>query len=370
MSTAERQSLQFVKLGPWDNDEDRSSHKFVTIEQISRTDLARKLDLLHPVFSENDLQSITKSEWYSIDQGKYYIEVRNPNFDDKLNGGAFIIDFDDCVFKSTQWHKNEYERIAASEELKNRGVSISIEEARELYQLSKIRIPGKSEQEPRYTPLLNIILLSHFAKQLENVVDREEAWQELMRRNEEITDTVTRTGEHCLNDYPLDPDIVNIFANNHPFSFLSTDLIDLIFHNPIISHDLKIVATRGKIEGPLGQVYKLHASGIMEQGVDLVLYTNDQKADAIILLSRLFPQLQDMHIRAIDDNPDEILPYRELARHRGIGNLKLIHIRHPDAKRRDSIVDINEQPDFRYEDPLTGVIFDHYLPLPRLFAIF
>lgn len=370
MTTAEQKALQFVSCGPWDNDEDRASHRFVSIEQIPQIDLAKELDLLHPVFSEEDLQSIAKSEWFRIDEGKYYIEVRNPQFANKLRGGAFIIDFDDCVFKTTQWHKNEYERIAASEELKKRGVSISVDEARELYQHSKIKIPGKSEREPRYTPLLNIILLSHFAKQLEDGMDRELAWNEMIRLKDEIADTVTRTDEHCLHDYSLDPDIIDVFTNNHPYSFLYADLVDLIFNNPIISHDLKVIATRGKIEGPLGQVYKLHASGIMEQDVDIVLYTNDQKARAIILLSRLFPQLQEMHIRAIDDNPDEILPYRELARSRGIGNLKLIHIRHPDAKRKDAIVDENEQPNFRYQDPLTGVIFDHYLPLPRLYAVF
>ncbi len=370
MNTTEQESLRFVALGPWDNDEDRSSHRFVTIERIPQLILARELNFLHPTFSEEDLQSIAKSEWYSIDRGKYYLEVRNPNFQDKLNGGAFIIDFDDCIFKSTQWHKKEYERIATSEELKKRGVSITVEEARNIYQHSKIKIPGKSEREPRYTPLLNIILLTQFVKQLEIGVGRDQAWQEMIRVKDEIAATVHGNNEQCLSEFPIDQDIIDIFVNNHPSEFVYTDLSDLIFNNPIVSHDLKIIATRGKIEGALGQAYKLHASGIMEKGVDLVLYTNDQKADAIILLSRLFPQLQEMHIRAIDDNPDEILPYRELARSRGIGNLKLIHIRHPDAKRRDAIVDENEQPDFRYEDPQSGVIFDHYLPLPRLYAVY
>lgn len=370
MNAPEIQQLQFEAFGPWDNDEDRSRQRFVTIEIVPQSVLASELGLLHPNFSQENLQSIAKSEWYSIDGGKYYIEVRNRNFSEKLLEGAYIIDFDDCVFKSTQWHKREYERVATSEELQRRGIYITEDEAREIYQHSKIRIPGKSEREPRYTPLLNMILLTQFAAELEAGSDREQAWQEMIRAKDEIVTIVSRTSEQCLSSYPLDQHIVDIFLNNHPSTFVYTDLVNLIFANPIISHDLKIIATRGKIEGPLGQVYKLHTSGIIDRGVDLVLYTNDLKAEAIILLSHLFPQLQQMNIRAIDDNPNEILPYRELARSRGISNLKLIHVRHPDAKRRDIIADENEKPEFRYEDPQSGVIFDHYLPLPRLYSVF
>lgn len=370
MSAPEIQQLQFEPFGPWDNDEDRSRQRFVTIEIVPQSVLTSELDLLHPAFSQEDLQSIAKSQWYAIDGGKYYIEVRNRNFSEKLREGAYIIDFDDCVFQSTQWHKREYERIATSEELQRRGITITEDEAREVYQHSKMRIPGKSQHEPRYTPLLNMILLTQFAAQLEVGRDRKQAWQEMIRVKDEIVTVVTRTSEQSLHGYPLDQDIVDIFRNNRPSPFVYTDLIDLIFENPIISHDLKIIATRGKIEGPLGQIYKLHASGIIDSGVDLVLYTNDLKAEALILLSRLFPQLQQMNVRAIDDNPDEILPYRELARSRGIANLKLIHVRHPDAKRRDIVADKSEKPDFRYQDPQTRVIFDHYLPLPRLYEVF
>ena len=214
MSALEKQPLKFEQFGPWDNDEDRASQRFVTIEKISQVMLFNELDLHHAGFSEEDIQSVTKSEWYSIDSGKYYIEVRNPNFSDKLRGGAFIIDFDDCVFKCTQWHKKEYERIAASEVLKTRGISITIDDAREIYQHSKIRIPGKSEREPRYTPLLNIILLTQFATQLEVGEDRDKAWQEMIRVRDEIADNVTHTDEQHLNDFPLDQDIIDIFVNN------------------------------------------------------------------------------------------------------------------------------------------------------------
>ncbi len=370
MSAPEIHQLQFEPSGPWDNEEDRSRQRFVTIETVPHLVLARDFDLLHRAFSKDDLQSIAKSEWYAIDGGKYFIEVRNRNFSEKLWGGAYIIDFDDCVFSSTQWHKKEYKLIETSEKLKRRGIYITEDEAREAYQQSKIKIAGKAEHEPRYTPLLNMLLLTHFAAILEAGMEKNQAWQEVLRVKDQVVDIVTRTNEQYLNTYPFDQHIVDIFANNPPSMFVYTDLVDLLFTNPIISHDLKVIATRGKIEGPLGQVHKLHASGIMDRGVDLVLYTNDLKAEAIILLSRLFPQLQQMHIRAIDDNPDEILPYRDLARSRGIANLKLIHVRHPDAKRRDIVADENEKPNFSYHDPQSGVIFDHYLPLPRLYAVF
>lgn len=370
MNLQENPKLQFNQSGPWDNEEDRLSQRFGSIEEIPQLVLARELDLFHRAFSEYDLRSIAKSEWYAIDGGRYIIEIRNPNLKDKLWGGAYIIDFDDCIFKSTQWHKKEYEGIATSTELLRRGIHITELEAQEMYQLSKIKIAGKAEHEPRYTPLLNMLFLTQFAKQLEAGTEKNQAWQEVLQIKDQVVDIVARTNEQFLNVYPLDQHIVDIFANNPAVMFVYNDLVDLIFSNPIISHDLKVIATRGKIEGPLGQVYKLHTSGIMDRGVDLVLYTNDLKAEAIILLSRLFPQLQQMHIRAIDDNPDEILPYRELARSRGIANLKLIHIRHPDAKRRDMVADENEKPNFSYQDPQSGVIFDHYLPLPRLYAVF
>ena len=175
-----------------------------------------------------------------------------------------------------------------------------------------------------------------------------------------------------LTTYPFDQHIVDIFANNSPADFVYEQILPLIFANPVLAADLKIIVTRGKIEGPLGQIHKLHSSGIMnlDHAIDLVLYTNDRKAEAIILLSHLFPELQQMGIRAIDDSPDEILPYRELARQLGIENLKLVHVRHTDAKRRDVVVDENENPDYRYIDPESGTIFDHYFPLPRIIGPF
>lgn len=359
-----------IHKGPWDTEEDNVLQRFSSIDPIPQLVLARELDLLHQAFSEHDLRSIAKSEWFSIDGGRYIIEIRNPNISDKLFGGAYIIDFDDCLFKSTQWHKKEYEDIATSPELLKRGIHISEPEAQEIYQLSKIKIVGKAEHEPRYTPLLNMLLLTECARQQEEGIGKAQIYQNIVQIRDQAVEIISRTNEKYLSTYPLDQHIIDIFANNSPKGFVYTDLVDLFFSNPIISHDLKVVATRGKIEGPFGQVYKLHASGIMDKGVDMVIYTNDIKAEAIILLSRLFPQLQQMHIRAVDDNPDEILPFRNLARSRGIANLKVIHVRHPDAKRKDTVVDEKEKPNFSYQDPISGAIYDHYLPLPRLYAIF
>ncbi len=369
MIAAEKLSGRHLQInpGPWDIEDDFKIEQS-PIQLIPPLVLARRLELLHPAFSDETLESIGDSEWCVVNNGKYFIEVRNPDIRDKLRGSVDIIDYDDTIFNSTGWHKKEYKLIENSQELHARGIQINEPEARELYQQSKILIPGKADFEPRYTPLLNLLLLTQFANKLERGMDRNNAWNEVLKEKDNAVHLASRN-EQYLSVFQHDPDIVNIFANNSPSGFKYDRLIELIFRNPIMSSDLKIIATRGKIEGPLGQVYKLHSS-VMDQNVDLVLYSNDLKAKAILFLTRLFPEFKHMAIRVLDDNPNEILPYRELARSRGIENIKLTHVRHPEAKRKDDIVPGGEKPDYTAYDPISGAYFDHYFPKGHLYSVF
>ncbi|MEK7165963.1 MAG: hypothetical protein AAB874_04125 [Patescibacteria group bacterium] len=364
------QELRFQPSNAWAaRDVENSPNTFHTIDHLPHLVLARKLGLLHPAFSDEILASIGSSEWWTIDEGNNILEVRNHQFVSKLRGAVDIVDYDDCLFKATEWHKREYELIANNQQLLSKGIAISFDEARKIYQMSKILIPGKAELEPRYTPLLNLLLLTQFARKLEKGMERNTALEEILVEKDQAREIISRAGEDYFTSFPYDQDVVDIFINNPPSNFRDDPVVDQIFNNSILSGDLKIIATRGKIEGPFGQVYKLHASGIMEKGVDLVLYTNDLKAAGILLLSQLFPQLQDMCIRVFDDNRDEILPYRELALIYGIRNLKLIHVRLPNAKRSHEAIGDDIKPDYCFVDQETGIMYDHYLPFPALFRV-
>jgi len=48
--------------------------------------------------------------------------------------------------------------------------------------------------------------------------------------------------------------------------------------------------------------------------------------------------------------------------------LKIIHIRHPDAKRKDARPD-EEAPKQSFMDEESGTIFDHYYPHEDLFMV-
>lgn len=341
------------------------------ISCISPIFLFPRLELDHPIFADKILESIGKSTWFDIDHGRFLLEIRNPNYRARLQGSAAdVLDYDDTLFAATEYHSREFEGLAGSTNLQRRGIHMSVAEAREIYQLSKILIQGIVDTEPRYTPLLNILLLTRYVSFLEVGTEKDKAMQQLRDERETAVQLLTAMGEGYLRTVKFDKDINDIFALNDPASCIYTKFLPLIFNNPVNAGDLKIIATRGKIEGPWGQVYKLHASGIMNQPVDLVLYSNDLKAEGILLLSKLFPQLHQMCIRVFDDNEQEILPYWETAIAQGLTNLKLIHVRHPGAKRRNIDVDPKIKPHFSFTDPSSGIIFDHFLPIPGYYFVF
>jgi len=101
--------------------------------------------------------------------------------------------------------------------------------------------------------------------------------------------------------------IVGIFNNNSPADFTYQDYIEDILGGTE-SDDLKVIASRGKIEGPLGQVQKIHGTGIMDRGVGTVIYTNDLKAEALVLLPQMFAYLKDRLIRIYDEHP-KVVPF-------------------------------------------------------------
>lgn len=183
-------------------------------------------------------------------------------------GSVRIYDFDDCLMSSSSWHRREYELLEQSQALSAQGINISPQRAREIYELSKTHVPGVAEKEPRYTPHLNLVLLSIYAAALREGQIKEQTgdqqWNELLAWWETINQQVQDYGERALKAYAVNPDIQSIFTGNSPADFLYADFVqDLLGQTR--SSDIRIVATRGKIEGPLGQVYKVHRSGLMRQ---------------------------------------------------------------------------------------------------------
>lgn len=294
--------------------------------------------------------SVKGSIWGKADNGRIILECRNLGILQQPTGGSVnVYDFDDCLMSSSAWHRREYELVEQNETLRAQCADISSQNAADIYELSKILIPSVAEKEPRYTPRLNLVLLSLYADILQEghrrELTREQEWEMLLRWRETIHQQVQTLGEGALRAYAVNPTIQNIFANNSPADFLYAEFVrDLLGQTR--SSDIRIIATRGKIEGPLGQVDKVHRSGMMRQrawlgqSVDLVVYSNDVKAEALLSTMNLLPSVGDKLVRVYDDNPNEILPYLKLARILGAQNIEVIQVSHPDAKRKDLNVGI------------------------------
>lgn len=318
------------------------------------------------------LNSIRGSLWGGINGGRIILEARTWTILQQARMGAvYIIDFDDCLMSATSWHGREYQLIERSEVLQRRGVNMSAARAQEVYELSKIYVPSVVVKEARYTPRLNLVLLSLYAEALRAGVQQEQpeidAWEEILEWRKTITTQVQNLGERALKAYAVDLAIQKIFLQNSPADFLHQGFVqDVLAHTT--PADIRIVATRGKIEGSLGQVYKVHASGLMRQrswrgqGVDLVVYSNDVKAEALILMMEVLPGIRDRLIRIYDDNPREVEPYLEAILRLGAKNIEVVQVSHLDAKRKDAEIGIHPFLDYRRG----GTRFRHYAPFPEL----
>lgn len=315
--------------------------------------------------------SVKRSTWQEVAGGRIMLEVRNPS---KLTAprlkdvhaiDTHVLDFDDCMFDATGWHKKEYELVSQ--------FGVSRDTAKDIYENSKIIVPKIAENEPRYTPEVNLILLSRYTDLLSRGVGHDGSMKAVGMWREMILETIAEIGElPALSGFGIDPDIRKAFVGNAPNEFVHDGFVEDVIGGTE-RNDLRIIATRGKIEGPLGQVDKVHRSGVLEpyggdgNTVDLVIYTSDIKAEALLDVLRLMPMLSQTAIRVYDDNPKEVLPYIESARRQGVMNLEVIQVEHPTAKRRGMKVGI--EPDFTLvNDTETGeprTNFNHYSASPQ-----
>ena len=324
------------------------------VKPIHSEDLVERLDFMG--LPKALITSVKGSIWGEIDDGRMLLECRTVSvLQQSRDGAVAICDFDDCLMSATSWHSKEYQLLEQSEELHNMGVNITVDRARAIYELSKIRVPHTVENEPRYTPGLNQVLVSLYAESLRTGTPKErpeeESWLELLDWRENINQQIQKYGEDALRAYTIHPFVNKIFMGNHPAQFLYRDFVQdvLAATRP---NDIRIIATRGKIEGPLGQIHKIHESGLMKertwagQRIDLVVYSNDIKARALITLTEVLPGIRERLIRIYDDNPSEVLPYLEIAKCLGTTNIEVVQVSHPDAKRKDVRLGIKPNLDY------------------------
>lgn len=247
-----------------------------------------------------------------------------------------------------------------------------------MYEDSKIYVPGKATLEKRYTPLVNIILLSKIAQSLEVGKTKEQAEENMRALRDKIVQRVGQEGESVLWEYQRDPDIQSIFlaSENSPGKFVINQVAEDLLSKPedlipeSAEDDLKVIATRGEIGGPLGQIHKLHSMPFLKS-LDVVIYTNDLKAGSLEVLTYLLDWAEKAQIRVYDDNPSEIVQWWEIAHQRNLlPRLELIQVRNPRAKRRHAKAEIKpvvrigeletpktQAPSTESEEP----VYDHFI---------
>lgn len=292
----------------------------IVCQPLPEHELVTQLELED--FPQNLLGEIYQNQWFSIDGNRIvFEEVHKPSTQSKRS--ILISDFDDTILNTTGWHQQELQIL---EKILNIPQSTN----KRLYEASKIFIDGKASKEARYTPRLNLILIEKYL-QLKESLEEEQIWPKLQEYIDQILDKTNV--EMFIRNLPIDHRILAMFKENNTQDFVHRNFVNEIFDNDQTSTS-KIIASRGKIEGPLGQIWKIHQSQVAQKA-DVIFYTNDFKTEVLDLAPKIFPNMA-RNIVIYEDNPREIDDY---CRH--IGGCSsdclygIIQVRHRESKRRD-----------------------------------
>lgn len=361
---AEPREMQTGKAIP---DSLYTSRPGITIAHLPDEEVIQRLNLSRmPAYVQ---RSVLESKWQVFDGGRVLLEARSPLKIAKFQSGdpnavsTHVIDMDDCLLDTTRWREKEIELTEK--------FGINGKAARSTYEGSKLQIKGIAELEPRYTPEVHLIMLSQYAHLLRQGLDQPEINAQMKVWRAGIMTNIEALGEaHALSGFARDPKIERAFLSNNPKDFVHYDFASDVIQGTGEA-DLRIIATRGKPEGPLGQIYKAHKSGLLKRypngnKVDLVVYANDVKAKTLLDVIRLLPGIERTMVRVLDDRPGEITPYLNAARDAGINNVEVIQVSHPTAKSKGEGIGI--EPDFTYVSTLPngnpGTIYRHYFVSP------
>jgi hypothetical protein len=262
-----------------------------------------------------------------------YVEVRNPNvLTDPKSGMIFVSDFDDTAVSTTEWHRRSFEAVTQHPELS--GLNLDVEKIAELYNLSKMKEPGKAEKEARYTPRLHMLVMSDYIHLLESGEPEKVAWDKTLDRIR----TLSLKPSAEFKTMQIDERVFQAMNQIPINAFTHDDYIKEVF-SPQGQDNLRIIATRGTMEGPLGQVFKVHDSGVLDNGADMVVYSNDLKSEVLDLLPQFIPWTKGKPMRIFDDNAAEIKEWYNDTVKRKFTNVELALVRHPSSKRRNAQVE-------------------------------
>ena len=341
------------------------------VEDIS-SDFIRILGL--EFLSEAEKLKLSRHRWLSINDGQAVVQIMRDLPDEPEL--MILVDYDDTLMNSTLRHTEELEKI--SRFFAGQDIDLSLAELKRIYNDSKIFIPGKAEKEARYTPALNIVLLDFFLKRSNARVPKEQVFEELAVKRDEIIACIIKFGDNWIIDCArqVDSNLLSIFIDNSPSQFVYKDVVaDLLSdYDDERKHEVKAIITRGATEGPSGQVHKVNSSGSME-GLDFVVYINDLKSELIPLIKSLFCSTRNCRLIIYDNNPYEINDYFERVIAEGISSVELVWVRHPDSRRAELDTTIppsvrigltGDQPPITTNDSLpenlTTTVYDHYFP--------
>ena len=339
----------------------------LNIREIQPSELRERLGLQGPDLEEV-YRSALKNQWFDCDDGNFLIEIPNNEKLQKKIGSptdtskselVWLFDLDDTLLNTTAWHGKEQQIIQTY--LEKQHVASTKASVKTLYELSKVFIPDIAEVQARYTPLLNMILIDQYIRRQKNDgFSEEDAIQCCRVEHNFIQDRIKVIGEGALQDYQYDRSLLSkILKVNSTARYMNEPLIKDLFTVRKDSADnvLRIIITRGKIEGPLGQIYKVHCKDFTAfESLDMVIYTNDVKINALARVTNIFKELQSKQIILFDDNPSEIVPFCEQMEEQGMNRLKMeiVHVRNSDAKRRDKQVVISSKGRERVIDPASS----------------
>lgn len=316
------------------NQEARRTLREFNLVPIPQGEILQTLDLNSEVIPESLKASVQKSEWFSADEGRVLVELRNrPKLYQEAQGLLYVSDFDDTLFAATSWHNEEFKRLANDDNLKRRGIKIPEDVGEKLYKKSKFTLRTKAQ---RYHPKVNLILASIYAKAVERREPQDQAEERVDTALNKIKDDLIMEGKTSLGRYEIDEDILRCLLGNHTNEYVYPSFARY-FSEGTEEKGTRAIVSRGTIEDAFGQVYKLHTSGLLEHGLgtDIVLYTTDLKAEYLPILYELLPNASEIGTRVFDDNTDEIDEYISWARKHGLKNWEVIRVVHEGAKREE-----------------------------------
>ena len=358
-----------------DGSRHKSSHELAPVLQISEVTntITSLLDLTN--LSTEIQESVKKSRWFSVFGGLTYIEVRGKR---KLDQSQLVnlIDFDDTLCKTTNWQASENELLANDKDLINIGFNLNSDELKQIYELSKVMIAGSTKREARYVPILHLWLLTRALEFCQQGNNSDNVVKLVSQAANNLAKIALESGEEAVNllaNY-INPRIKQLLVENSLKTFIDPDVkASLLTANKIVGEVsdqvVRIVMTRGTIGNILGQVFKVHTSGIIDD-LDCVIYTLDLKDEIPALVRTFFSQLEHLPMRIYDDHPSEIVAYEAKIIKSKLENIELILVRHPDGRRRhhpthkSADIAFGEHVSFTSESSTENhskVVYEHFL---------